>query len=254
MTHRPPYRGLTFDCTIVDGIACVHLKRGAFILGTDLDEKKHLFDMFEGLGQSDEVKAVLVFNTPEAFAEQEHQHFVESLKNLQASARLEATTLLERQDNALTQYALLAVRYKKLLVSCLVGEIATPFFGLSLISDLRLVLPTTCFCLSHVALGVPPAGGLGFLLPQYVGQGYAAQYLLTGGRIPAERAEELGLIQAILARDTFEQDCISWVQQVLASGTAHLAATRQLMYRNVDAFEAYLQEESKLRLRLLHHS
>ena len=246
---------MTFECQIDEGIACIRLRRGAFVLGTDLEEKQHVLDVFEELERSDEVRAVLLFNAADAYTRREHEHYVASLARLRDSVHWEqATMLLERQDNALDQYALLAARYDKLLVSCLVGEIATPFFGLSLTSDLRLAVPGMRFHLSHVDLGVPPMGGLGFLLPHYIGRGRAAEYLLSGGTIDAHAARELGLVNAILTPDSFETDCVAWVQRILVSGTAHITATRRLIYRDVEAFGAYLQEESKLRRQVLHQS
>lgn len=248
MSAEPLVNGLTFECNVTDGIAILRARRGAFVLGTDLEEKQRLFNTLDTLENTDDVKAVLLFNDSDAYTEIEHVRYIESLSQLEKADHRElAVRRLEREDNAFDQYLSIAMRYQKLIVSCLSGEIASPFFGLCLTSDVRLCDETLRFQLSHVEEGVPPIGGLGYLLPKFVGQGRAAEWLLTGGTIKAAEAQQNGLVNTVFETTTFEADCVAWVQNVLKRGDAHIKATRQLLYHDVDAFEAYLKEESRLR-------
>jgi 2-(1,2-epoxy-1,2-dihydrophenyl)acetyl-CoA isomerase len=249
MTQVTATKTLTFDCSITDDIACVHLRSGAFLLGTDLGEKQRLKNLLRELESADEVKAVLLLNTDDAFTASKHRNYVETLAQLKTNhSSNRANILLEREDNALDQYALLAIGYRKLLVSCLVGEISTPFFGLSLTSDIRIAEEGMHFSLSHVELGVPPIGGLGYLLPKYIGQGRAAELLITGGKIDDKASRQIGLVNKIIPHASFEEDCIKWVRNILRFGTHHIHYTRQLLYRDCNTFEAYLRKESKIRL------
>lgn len=244
--------GLTFDGTVREGLACIQVRRGAFALGTDLEEKQRLFALLADLEVNDDIRAVLIFNDVDAFSGDEHRRFAGSLTQLQEIDHGEqAKTLLAREDNAFNQYLLQAMRYEKLIVSCLCGEIASPFLGLSLASDARLCDGETQFRLSHVDLGVPPIGGLGYLLPKYVGQGLAAEWLLSGGTIDADTSLRSGLVNAVLHTETFKTECIAWTQHALSKGTAHIKATRRLLYRETDAFGAYMREELKFRDRAL---
>lgn len=243
----------TFDCSISEGIACVHARSGAFLLGTELKEKQRLKNLLRKLESADEVKAVILLNAADAFTASEHRRYVESLAQLKANHSSDyARILLERKNNALDQFALLAVGYKKLLVSCLVGEIATPFFGLSLTSDIRIAEEGMHFSLSHVDLDLPPIGGLGFLLPKYIGQSRAAELLLLGGTISAQKSHQMGLVNKILPITRFEADCIKWVRSILRSRSHYVPYTRQLLYYDNSAFEAYLEKESAIRLEVFH--
>lgn len=240
----------TFDYTITEGIASIRLRKGAFVLGTDLDAKERFLDTFKELGESEEVRAVLLVNDPDVFTKHAHQEFV---KSLTADAPGGDTKLLSRQDNAFFQYAMQATSYDKLLVSCLQGEIASPFFALSLLSDLRIAEPNMFFCLSHVDLGLPSVAGLGYLLPRFIGQGHAASYMFAGGKIGTTKAAEFGLINAVVSANSFESECIDWVQKILAQGNRHIAATSRLLHDDIDSFKVYLEKEAKHRFHSLHN-
>ena len=143
--------GISFDYHIDDGIACVYARRGAFVFGINLEEKDRLFRLFEELESNDNVRAVLLFNDADAFDENEHRHYIQSLSALKGKDRQEvADEQLEREDNAVKQFALIAAGFRKLLVTCLRGRISTPFFALSLMTDLRLAARDMAFILSHV--------------------------------------------------------------------------------------------------------
>jgi enoyl-CoA hydratase/carnithine racemase len=242
-----------FTFSVTDGIASIHIFPGAFILGTDLYEKKRFFDCLAHLEQSDDVKAVLIFNSKDTFGMAEHRKYLKLLSQVRKTYSLpSAVSLLEREDNAFKQYALIAARYDKPIVSCLLGEISTPFFGLSLTSDFRLAMLGMSYRLSHVELGVPPVGGLGFLLPKFVCHAHAVDWLLCGGTITAQKACEVGLINAVLPQETFEEKCVEWIQNKFKSGYTHIKGTHCLINHEHDAFEAYLLKESKIRIKALY--
>lgn len=239
----------SIECKISEGIACLKVGHGAFVLGTSIEDKVSLFNLFAELERSDEVKAVLLFNTPDAFTEVEHRRYIESLTELSDDQHVEqAVRLLGREVNALHQYALMAMRYEKLLVSCLSGEIASPFLALSLTSDLRWAEEDMSFRLSHVNLGVPPVGGLGFLLPKFVGQGQSVEWLVSGGTINADEAHRTGLINAIITSATFEAECIARTKKILDFGVNHIRASRKLIYHDWEAFRHFLRKESEIKL------
>jgi enoyl-CoA hydratase/carnithine racemase len=101
---------------------------------------------------------------------------------------------------------------------------------------------------------MPPTGGLGFLLPKYIGQGRAAEMLLSGGTIDAQASYQIGLVNKVLPHVNFETLCIEWVRNLLSSGTQHIQYTRQLLYNDCTAFEAYLLKESNIRLKAFYRS
>ena len=226
----------------------------AFVFGTDLEEKQRLFDALASFNQRDDVRAIVFFNDADALTEAEHRRYFDTLELLHDDNKdQQATMLLERENHAIDQFLSRVIALDKLVVFCLSGEIATPFFGLSLAGDIRLVNDDTRFCLSHVAQGVPPIGGLAYWLPRFVGQGRAAEWLLLGGTIESTVAMKHGLVTDLLPEATFEAECIKWISNAVerVDGTP---STRRLLYYDVMAFGRFIHDEAKLREQVLHNA
>ena len=222
------------------------------MLGSDFEEKDRLFSVFADLDKSDKVKAVLMFNSADALTANEHRRYFDQVTDEVASGHYErALKMIERENNALTQYSMLAAGFSKVLVSCHMGEIASPFFGVSLMSDFRLAATDMSYRLSHVELGLPPVAGLSFLLPKFVGSGHSTYWLLSGGTIDAETAYRLGLVAAVMDQDAFVGACLDWVDDALASGTGHVEATRRLIYGEFQELFPEFAEKEKRRTRAL---
>lgn len=68
---------------------------------------------------------------------------------------------------------------------------------LALACDLRVAAPSAQLGLTEGRLGAIPAGGGTQRLTRLVGLGHAAELLLTGRRIPASRAAEIGLVNQV---------------------------------------------------------
>lgn len=222
------------------------------MLGSDFEEKDRLFSVFADLDKSDNVKAVLLFDSADALTANEHRRYFDQVMNEVASGQYEgAVKMIERENNALSQYSMLAAGFSKVLVSCHTGEIASPFFGVSLMSDFRLAATSMSYRLSHVELGLPPAAGLSFLLPKFVGSGHSTYWLLSGGTIDAETAYRLGLVTAVMDQDAFVRACLDWVDDALASGIGHVEDTRRLIYGEFQERYPDFAEKEKRRTRAL---
>jgi 2-(1,2-epoxy-1,2-dihydrophenyl)acetyl-CoA isomerase len=236
--------GSSFDCSVEDDLAHIHFHKGMFMLGPDLEEKERLFSVLADLDKVDKVKAVLLFDSADALSANEHRRYVDQLTSSVASGQYEsALRMIECEINALTQYSMLATGFGKLLVSCHAGEIASPFFGVSLVSDFRLAAPNMSYRLSHVDLGLPPSAGLSFFLPKFIGYGRSTHWLLSGGTIDAEIAHHLGLVTAVMGESEFVEECSGWVRDALKFGTDHIKDTRRLIYRDFQAVYPDLARE-----------
>ena len=248
MTNTSKASGDTFEARIVEEYGELRIRRGAFGLGTDLAEKKRIIDALKDLEGDHNVKALLVFNDEDAFTAEEHARYEASLHDLrEARGPVAANMKREREDHAFDQYLSTTMRFRKPIVSCLSGEIAAPFFGLHLSSDVRLVQTSVRFRLSHVEQGVLPTSGLCYLLPLYVGRGRAAEWLLSGGEIAADEAKAVGLVNDVLGPADFDVSCRRWVQAFFERGSRHVEATRRLLYHDVDGFSAFMRRELAIR-------
>ena len=255
MTSELESESPTFSVQIEEDCAVVTLKDGAFVLGTDLGEKERFLGAISDIEAAEHILAIVCFNAPQALDDVAHQNFIERLfpkdGGKARSSHVAAAELL-REANAFNQFLLWTTESSKLVISCLRGTVATPFFGLSLAADLRLVSPDMSFSLSHVTHGVPPTGALAFLLPRFVGQGQATQMLLGGGMIGADRALELGLVSQIVTDDDFHAACLRVVTDLAHRSSATVPFSRPLLYPYADELRGFLAKESKLRSQAFH--
>ena len=61
------------------------------------------------------------------------------------------------------------------------GDVAPPFFGAALAADYRFGTDEMVFQPSHLKLGYPPSGGIGFFLPRFVSHAKARDLLSIMG-------------------------------------------------------------------------
>jgi len=211
MTSSLDCESATFSVQIENNCAVVTLRDGAFVLGTDLEEKERFQSAMSSLEEATEVQAIVFFDPGESLGDGDHRESIARVKSSPGTTAGRAVRQHEnlfRAENSLNQFVLRLIESTKLIVTCPEGPISSPFFGVSLASDLRFVAPDLRFCLSHVELGVPPTGALAFLLPRFVGQGRAIQILLGGGTIDADQALDLGLVSQVIADDDFRGVCL----------------------------------------------
>ncbi len=101
---------------------------------------------------------------------------------------------------------------------------------LALACDLRLAADSAQMALPEVGLGLIPAFGGTQRLPRMIGASLALEMILSGERIGAARAREIGLVNHVYPQDSFMEHVESFVQKLLAkkSHAAQSAARRAL--------------------------
>jgi enoyl-CoA hydratase/carnithine racemase len=67
--------------------------------------------------------------------------------------------------------------------------------------DIRVASDDAIFCLPEVSLGIMPAAGGTQTIPRLIGRGRSLELLLTGRRISAKEAYEMGLINRVIPRE-----------------------------------------------------
>lgn len=111
------------------------------------------------------------------------------------------------------------------------GDCVGGGFQLVLACDIRVAAPGVCFSLPEVTMGFLP-GMATYRLARYVGLGQAKRLVLTGEKITAERARELGAIDFIAATHA---ERVEMARRAL--GPAHVVAialARRLLNESFD--------------------
>ncbi len=84
------------------------------------------------------------------------------------------------------------------------------------------------FGLSEVKLGLVPAAISPYVILR-IGEGRAREYFLTGERITAQRAYEIGLANRIVPAEQLDQTVDSMIEALLSSGPRALASCKELI-------------------------
>ena len=121
------------------------------------------------------------------------------------------------------------------------GHVAGGGNGLVAACDLAVAVSNARFAFSEVRLGVAPAV-VAVTCLRVMSPRPAAELMLTGERVWAERVRAAGLLTAVVEPEALDATVAAWVVQLNQGGPAAIAATKQVL-RTVpalgrdDAFE-----------------
>jgi enoyl-CoA hydratase/carnithine racemase len=137
------------------------------------------------------------------------------------------------------------VAFDKPLVAAVQGAAIGIGATMLLHCDLVYASPTARLRMPFVSLGLVPEAGSSLLLPRRVGDAVAAEMLLLGAWIQAERAKDLRLINDIVP-GTGELAAFARqrAEQLAACPPGALRMTRALMRGDVEAVRARIQNEA----------
>ena len=131
------------------------------------------------------------------------------------------------------------------LVCALNGHARAGGFDLMLASDVRFAVPHATFALEEVALGLYPTGHATVLLPRQIPWVHAQALLLTARPIDADRAREIGLLNAIVLPEDLMPTALDTADAIAANAPLAVRATwrgvRELLHLSLP--DAYRRQE-----------
>lgn len=120
-------------------------------------------------------------------------------------------------------------RLGKVVVAAVHGRALGGGAGLALACDLVLASETAEFGYPEIHHGLVPAM-VGAIVRRAVGEKVAFEILVRGARIPAARAERLGLVNQVFPPESFPEDAYRYANQLAALSSAALRLTKRLLY------------------------
>ncbi|MFZ5671125.1 MAG: enoyl-CoA hydratase-related protein [Pseudomonadota bacterium] len=122
------------------------------------------------------------------------------------------------------------------IIACVDGAAAGGGFALALAGDIRIGTPRTRMNAAFIRIGLSACDiGVSYFLPRMVGASVAAEYMLTGRFIEAERARELGLLNAVVDASALEAEARTFVRDMLAATPLGLRLTKECLNHAIDA-------------------
>ena len=231
-------------CYANDNIGIIKFKSNVFNIISSLGRSSDVFSLFEIAEQDRNIKLLLLINERCCFSKEEYSEFINSIADKDIGSGKEMIRL--RQINILNRFIMEMLNFKKLVISCLSGNIVTPFFGASLAADFRFVSEDMVFSLSHIKHKVHPSGALPYFLPKYIGLGKANELLFNDRDISSKQALKMGLVTKILPKDNFERHCIQEALSLLEIDSNIIKTTKHLLHFSDKELDKYFGRENRI--------
>jgi enoyl-CoA hydratase/carnithine racemase len=102
------------------------------------------------------------------------------------------------------------------------------------------------FSTPFVGLGLVPEAGSSLLAPRMMGHTRAFSLLVMGRPLSADDAKAAGLVNAVVAADTVEEEAMKAAREIVALPPQAVLASRRLMRGAPDEIVARIDEEAEL--------
>jgi enoyl-CoA hydratase/carnithine racemase len=153
-----------------------------------------------------------------------------------------------RGQRHISELALMMRRLPQVFVACVHGAACGGGFMLALASDLRIAGESARMNAAFIKLGLSGCDvGVSYLLPRLVGASLAAELILTGRFVHAERARELGLVSAVAPDAELEAEAQRLVDDLLATSPLGLRLSKECLNASLDtnSMEAVVAMEDR---------
>lgn len=244
--------GKYIECQIDLPLAILRIKEDSFKDLIVIEENSKIYEWIDNVNKMKEVKTILIIADEDAFSEKNYHNYLLEIfdkkfngPNLSMDESKIETSQRAIEINALSNFARHFIKSNKLIISCLSGEVVTPFFGLSLFTDIRFGSEFMVFSLSHVKYGMHPSGLLPFILKKHIGLGRAMKYLISSDKIDAAEALDLGLLSKVFSHANFEKQCIEEAKRISLNSQNVIKSTKELLYNFDKELEDYINNDSR---------
>ncbi len=119
----------------------------------------------------------------------------------------------------------------KIVIAAINGFALGGGLEVALACDLRFASDNARLGLPEVSLGIIPGYGATQRLPRVVGQGRALEMILTGDPIKADRAYEIGLVNAVFSQAELLDEVREVAAKIVSRGPTATGLAKEAIYR-----------------------
>jgi enoyl-CoA hydratase len=140
-----------------------------------------------------------------------------------------------RGQHRIAELSLKMHRLQQVFIALVHGPACGGGFMLALASDIRIAGESARMNAAFIKLGLSGCDvGVSYLLPRLVGASVAAELILTGRFILAERARELGLVSQVVPDDQLEKAGRALLDDLLATAPLGLRLSKEALNASLD--------------------
>ena len=212
-----------------DGVAWLTLNRPERLNALDDELMTVLREYFQQLSAQSSARVVVLRGAGRAFCAGL------DLKARGKTPNRSVEAVLHSQKNV-RDIMLAMRRCPQPIVSIVQGSASGGGFALALASDIRLATPDARFNAAFIRIGLSACDvGVSYFLPRMVGSSVAAEYLLTGRFMSAQKAERLGLVSQVDELPALEAEARSLCADMLRATPLGLRLTKDALNFTIDA-------------------
>ncbi|MDI6776810.1 MAG: enoyl-CoA hydratase/isomerase family protein [Syntrophales bacterium] len=120
------------------------------------------------------------------------------------------------------------------LIAALHGYVLGSGIEMALCCDIRIASEDALFGLPEVGLGIIPAAGATQTLPRTAGRAKALEMMLTGRRIGAREALDMGLVNRVVAKSELFMVVEGMARQIASFDPAAVRGVKEAVVRSLD--------------------
>ena len=203
--------------TVTDGVACITLNRPDRLNASNGAMSRGLTAAFSSAAADPLVRVILLAGAGRGFCAGADRQVLDEL-----SADPDAPN----SGSGGLRYDGLALLPKP-VIAAVHGACAGIGLAMACAADIRIAALDAFFVAPFASLGLCAEGGLAWSLGRLMGQGHAAEMLLSARRIEAAEAYAKGLVSQILPAEGFADAALAYARAVAAHAPASFAMIKQ---------------------------
>ena len=243
-----------YEISRQDEIAIIKIKKNVFDFITDIKQSGELLDFIDNIHQDTQIKALLYYNDPDSFTEEEYDKFLNRIMVDPSEKGQSILPCYTERNTRAREINYLNGIIKKLsqlhifVVAGIQGTVVTPYIGTAMVADFRYACEGSRFSMAHNKYGLHPSGGLPFFLPRLLNYSQALD-IMSREYITAKEAFDLGLITKILHKDEFVDQIILEIKKITRLKYCTIQHTKRLLnYSRKSLFDYFDYEGTLLNL------
>jgi enoyl-CoA hydratase/2-(1,2-epoxy-1,2-dihydrophenyl)acetyl-CoA isomerase len=232
---------------IKDQIAIITFNRPEVLNVFRRSTFQQLLDLLDDTANNDSIRVVLMTGAGRAFSagidlDEVSRLFDGSMTMEQARAELGEMQELTRR----------IVNLPKPIVSVINGVAIGVGAEVAIASDIRIASQTASFAFAEVQRGLFETNGVMHRLPRLIGMGRAAHVMMTGEKISAQAALELGLVTRVVPSEILLNKGLELARALAANAPISMRLVKQVLNQSYDLdLESVMQLETEATLECL---
>jgi methylglutaconyl-CoA hydratase len=182
---------------------------------------KELTKAFKKLNKKENIRLITITGAGDTFSSGADLKWLKEVKDYSYN---------ENYNDSMNLVALLRIinEHKKPIICKVNGTAVGGGVGIMLASDIILADKDSKFGLSEVGIGIIPAAIVPYIISR-IGETKARELLITGNRIKADEAREMGLVNYSLDKKELEKKYSQLAERIIANGPTAVTKVKEMI-------------------------